>query len=54
MDEIFGHSTSLEMIDKSNFRACTCKHFGEIKANRHRKKEYGFDSINSNWKMHVN
>ena len=53
MDKIFGHSTSLEMIDKSNFRACTCKQFGDIKAYRY-KKEYGFDSIGLFWKMHVN
>ena len=32
----------------------TCKHFGEIKAYRYRKKEYGFDSVNLFWKMHVN
>ena len=40
MDEIFGHLTSLEMIEKATLGhvQCTCKHFGEIKANRYRKK----------------
>ena len=28
MHEVFGQSNFLEMIDKSNFRACTCKQFG--------------------------
>ena len=54
MHEIFGHSTSLEMKDKSKFRACSCKCLGRIKAYRYRIKEYGFDSINLFWKMHVN
>ena len=28
MRVIFGQSNFPEMIDKSNFRACTCKQFG--------------------------
>ena len=54
MHEVFGQSNFLEMIDKSNFRACTCKQFGDIKAYRYEKKEYGFDSIDLFWKMHIN
>ena len=54
MQVIFGQSTCLEMIDKINFRACTCKQFGDIKAYRYKKKECGFDSIDLFWKMHVN
>ena len=53
MHEVFGQSNFPEMIDKSNFRACTCKQFGDIKAYRY-KKEYGFDSIGLFCKMHVN
>ena len=39
MHEVFGQSNFLEMIDKSNFRACTCKQFGGKKAYRYRKKK---------------
>ena len=53
MHEVFGQSNFPEMIDKSNFRACTCKQFGDIKAYRY-KNEYGIDSIDLFWKMHVN
>ena len=54
MRVIFGQSNFPEMIDKSNFRACTCKQFGGKKAYRYRKKEYGFDSVKLFWKMNVN
>ena len=37
MQVIFGQSNFPEMIDKSNFRACTCKQFGDIKAYRCKK-----------------
>ena len=53
MHEVFGQSNFLEMIDKSNFRACTCKQFGDIKAYRY-KKRIRIDSIDLFWKMHVN
>ena len=42
MHEVFGQSNFLEMIDKSNFRACTCKQFGDIKAYRYKKKNTDF------------